>query len=155
MRLSRDGGWSCRLAPDERIPPPEPLYAGVDASPWAISPGLLAAYVTTARSDIDLRYQQTMWTVERLARDGYLLRGPAEDGLWPVAFEDASFDHAFVLVGNVLSLEDLAKIATGLRYGDSASRAFTFPRADDMKRKIPSGYDEWGRARTFKAEYTG
>jgi hypothetical protein len=149
-----DGGWSARLAPDERIPDVQKYLDSGDCA-WIISPGLFACYVTTNRSDPDLRYAQVMWSVAALARKEMLVLGPSEDGLWPVEFPDGSIGYGFVLTAVVPSTLDLHRAATALRYDDSVFGEFTFPRADGMKRHIPRGYDQWGRKRVGLAEYLG
>jgi len=155
---SEHGGWSASLEPDERIPAPEkPMYIDVPSKPWAVSPGLFATYCARAVRDADLRYEQTIWQVEKLTAWGYVLAGPAEDGTWPIQFEDGTTELAYVLSGNVLGLHDLAKYARTAWYQDKFEDK-TYPYGDGGRwGGAPGGgnLDVYGRERTVLAEYLG
>ena len=149
---SEYGGWSASLVPDERIPPPEkPLYIDVASKPWAVSPGLFAAYCARAVKEADLRYEQTIWTVEKLTAWGYVLGGPAEDGTWPIQFENGDIELAYVLSGDVLDLRDLAKKAREAWYQDKFEGR-TYPYGEGGRLAGGTGADIHGRIRTGVVE---
>jgi hypothetical protein len=152
---SEYGGWSASLEPDERIPPPpKPLYIDVSSKPWAVSPGLFAAYSARSTKDEDLRYEQTIWTVEKLTAWGYVLAGPSEDGTWPIQFEDGSTELAFVLSGDVIDLRDLAKKAREAWYQDKFEGR-TYPYGEGGRWAGGTGADIHGRQRRGIAEFLG
>jgi hypothetical protein len=144
---SEYGGWSASLSDDDRIPPPEkPLYIDVASKPWAVSPGLFAAYSARAVKDDDLRYEQTMWTVRKLIAWRYVLGGPAEDGTWPILLPDGSTELAYVLSGDVLDLCDLAKKAREAWYQDKFE-GNTYPYGEGGRWGGGTGADVYGRQR--------
>jgi hypothetical protein len=150
---SENGGWSASLVPDDRIPPPEkPLYIDVDSKPWAVSPGLFAAYSARSTKDADLRYEQTIWTVEKLTAWGFVLGGPEEDGTWAIQFEDGSTELAYVLSGGVLDLRDLMKKAREAWYQDKFD-GHTYPYGEGGRWAGGTGADIYGRQRTGIVEF--
>lgn len=151
-RYTEDGGWSASLVPDDRIPPPEkPLYLDMDANPWAVSPGLFAAYTARANSG-DLRYEQTIWTVTKLTAWGYVLGGTAADGTWPITFPDGSTELAYVLSGDVLDIHDLSRLARRAWHQDR-HEGRTYPYGDGGRWAGGTGADIYGRVRTGIMEY--
>jgi hypothetical protein len=153
--LSEYGGWSASLQPDERIPPPDkPLYIDMDANPWAISPGLFAVYSARSTKDADLRYVQTMWTVNKLIAWGFVLGGPAEDSTWPIQFEDGDIELGYVLSGDVLDLRDFMKKAREAWYQDKFEGR-TYPYGEGGRWAGGTGADIHGRVRTGVAEFLG
>jgi hypothetical protein len=141
----KSGGWTCQLAPDERIP----------SDSWAIDPGLFGMYVCTTRHDQEVRYAQVMWHVQKFAARKWLTPGPSEDQLWPITFkDDGSTDYAFVLSG-VWNIADMSQAARELRYDDAYYHEDTYPHAEGAKRRVGTAHRPGGSYRTFRAEYLG
>jgi hypothetical protein len=146
-RVPSEYGWSCSLTPDERLPEQHQIYIDCNPNPWAVDPGLFASYVTRTRQDVELRYEQTLWIVERFAARGYLLNGPAEAGTWIVQFPDGAVDYGYVLSCNLLDLNDISAKAAIVKH-EAKFVGPPYPHGEGGRWAGSSAHDMWGRKGT-------